>query len=240
MNKDLSLHKTIIIGGGRSFYETDIVEQIANSGFKGHIIICERQLKPCIERGIDPTKFNVSVLTQEIMPTKEIEDLYINAYVNPTVLKYKGYLKIWLSCVVGDRFLDEIKKNFINVNFYHRLSYNCTIDSLYIDPYMPMFSTWENAGLGCHHLARLYGSLQVACLGLDFEKYKEDQVEWSWDEEHKHTVEEITKRWWEIFTVNLSPFGRLDSDKIIRCTLDDFLTDRYTVKSPSQENGVEF
>lgn len=58
--------KGIVIGAGPSLFKYKHLELLAGSDFKGHLLITDRILKPCLEAGITPDKFpNYYVFTVE-------------------------------------------------------------------------------------------------------------------------------------------------------------------------------
>lgn len=209
--------KAIVVGAGKSFYDQYVIEQIAKSNYDGHIVLSDKIAKEAIQRGINPIKNSVSIVTQEEM-TKENRYIFRDFYINPEVHSNRKYVRVFLSGVIDPLFAIAIYQDFEFVNMFRRKYKKnpmCTDKE-----FAPTIKTCGNVGAACFNVARtMLGCDQIALLGLDFD-IPELKVEYDLTLTELRSAKDVS-----IF--NLSCYGKIDSDNILRCSFQHFLKDDY-------------
>src|SRR3990167_1683424 len=96
----------ILLGAGPSLFRNKHLELLANSNYKGLIMIPEIIAKKALESGITPDKFNVSIFTLE-------ENFDVSEFLNyEIVLKYGFLIPVYCSKRTIQKSKDFIKSNF--------------------------------------------------------------------------------------------------------------------------------
>lgn len=230
--------KGIVIGGGRSLWETNILTEIIKAQFSNRlkdisIMVCDRMLDHCIKQGL--MLYNVSTCTQDIMEDRQTVDLFCKFY---DCLQFDRFgIDIYLSDTVDPVFLKYVSM-YGNTKLFHRKYKKGVIG---LGAGFPMINTCGNVGIACWNILRqLKGCDQIAILGLDFEAYQNDLTGNNWEVEREHSKKEIERYSFECSTYNLSPYSTLKSDHILDCTLDEFLTDSYSGKYVGNPNDYKY
>ena len=220
------MKKGIIIGAGKSFWDTDLLEQLISSNFDGLVFISDRIIENCIMRGYSPLKFKTILVTQESMYDHEVEK-FISFYKNKWVLPYQKHFRVWLCSICHHSFIDQMRQSF-DVHIYDRKAKPSPI----IDPYAPTIETCHNVGMACFALAhQVHGCDQLGLIGMDLTRYEKDTGSYdTWDYELSQSLNYISYHRLDVSTFNFSPYSRLISDDIVQCPFEDFMTDNYRNK----------
>lgn len=220
------MKRAIIIGAGKSFFNTPLIEELASSKFEGMILLSDRIAGEAIHRGIDPLKFNVSIATQEGMKNQDEINRHLSMYREFNVMKNRRNFDVYLATIVDPFFDAEICRDF-KVKYFIRAG---KAECIKIKDNLPVIDTCSNVGSACWSIARqLFGCTIIGMIGLDYGSYSKDTSVSKWEVEKGMMENMLTRYKNEILTCNFSPYCNLDIDFIRTITFQRFIENNYNV-----------
>ena len=231
--------KGIVIGAGRSFWESPVLpnikKMIDKHTFKDtKLIICDRVATNVIDYGINPDNCKMVIVTSESTYIDDLRQFYINS----SVYDYKDVINVFISRSTNLKLHKEIMPYFYNYHHFVRKGKPTTTEATKL--FDPIIECCGNVGMACYGIAKtVLGCDQIAFIGLDFKHYKYDID--NWIVEGQLSLKEIKKNQKEIAHFNLSPIGLFyESGLFINCSLDQFINDTYPTVKIIDDLGVKF
>lgn len=228
------MKKAIIIGAGKSFFDTNMVERLATNPNVDHIILSDRIADEALRRGLDPVRSYISVVTHEYLTTNA--HLIMQYYQRMYMMKYKINLNVYIANVASVKMIKDISSIFEKTFTFDRFGKVQQNK----DPFATSIDSCHNVGMACFGVAwKILGCDQIGLIGIDFEPYRLDNGGTDWSHELDLSLKEIRKRIEskDVSVFNLSGTSRLKDPHIMECSLEDFLRDSYSDNRVYKDHG---
>jgi len=224
------LTKAIVIGAGKSFWESDVLREIillSNDGLMNDVkfVLCERIAHNVIEAGLNPD-LDIHIVTQEDIPTRKDLFNFECFYHEKKIWENRDKFHVWISRTSHNHLHWFLKNSFEKYHTFTRRSAPIKVEPH--DTIDPLINTCGNVGMACYGIARtVLGCDQIAFLGMDLKPYPkhDDPSNPSWEIERTLTKRELSRNKNDISNFDLGDFG--DDNYLFSCSLSDFINDHY-------------
>lgn len=153
----------LVIGAGPSLQRFKHLELVSKSGFDGVIIICDRILKPCLEKGIE------SHLVVSIDGTEKVSEFF-----DEVQLRNQVYPKTLLSVFIHPKTVKNVKLTGSQIYWFitnvddPKEKKSLTRVVYWMTNGMMIVPGLGNVGAMCWNIACLLGCKKVGMIGLDY------------------------------------------------------------------------